>query len=333
MKQIELQEKRVADLKALADAEDIKATGENVSAIQLLMESLEEPILRVADQTTVIMKSLEKSQHSRLMQWLSSTPFMGHHLIYSRKRIPGSGKWFLNHPQYQKWKFMSSSCILVLHGIPGSGKTSPASNFVDSFMQESSGQNSSVAAPLAYFYCARSTFEPSRSKPDEFMRSIVRQLAFGRGSERKVHEIVVTDYERRKSEAELNGSDIPGLCVTEYVALILDLTHFNPATIMIDALDEIQESQQHELIQALDEIAKRSASVKVLMTCRDQFVRLTPDGPKVRIQSSECQDDMINFVRHHVSEAIQSRRLLGGDVTEALREDLIHTLVRGAKEM
>lgn len=77
MKQIELQEKRVADLKALADAEDIKATGENVSAIQLLMESLEEPILRVADQTSVIMKSLEKSQHSRLMQWLSSTPFMG----------------------------------------------------------------------------------------------------------------------------------------------------------------------------------------------------------------------------------------------------------------
>lgn len=43
MKQIEVQERRVADLRALADAENIKATGENVTAIQLLMESLEEP--------------------------------------------------------------------------------------------------------------------------------------------------------------------------------------------------------------------------------------------------------------------------------------------------
>ncbi|ODM14818.1 hypothetical protein SI65_09812 [Aspergillus cristatus] len=197
-----------------------------------------------------------------------------------------------------------------------------------------SGQHDSVAAPLAYFYCARSTFEPSRSNPDEVMRSIVRQLAFDWGSERKVHEIVVTEYERREAEAELNGSDIPRLSVTECVALILDLTNSNPATVVIDALDEVQEYQRHELVQALDEIAKKSASaVKVLMTCRDQVVRFTPDGPKMRIQSSECQDDMNNFVRHHVSEAIKSRRLLGGDVTETLREDLIRTSVHGAKEM
>lgn len=76
------------------------------------------------------------------------------------------------------------------------------------------------------------------------MRSIIRQLAFGRGSERKVHEIVVTDYERREAEAELNGSDTPRLGVTECVALIQDLTNYNPATIVVDALDEVQESQR-----------------------------------------------------------------------------------------
>ncbi|EYE91616.1 uncharacterized protein EURHEDRAFT_239391 [Aspergillus ruber CBS 135680] len=200
---------------------------------------------------------------------------MAHHMIHSRKRISGSGKWSLNHPQYQKWKHTSTSSILVLHVIFGSGKTSLASNVVGSFMQELPGQNGSVAAPLTYFSCARSTFEPSRSNPNEVMRSIVQQLAFGRNSERKVHEIVVTDYERRQAEAELNGSDIPRLSVTECVALILDLTNFNPATIVIDALDEIQESHRHKLIQALDKIIKRSASVvKVLMTCQDQVVRL-----------------------------------------------------------
>lgn len=334
MKEVEAQENRVAALTALADGEDIKATGKSVAAIQLLLASLEEHGLRVADQTAVVMRSLEKSKHSMLMQWLSPVPFVQHHRDHSRKNIPGCGQRFMNHPEYRKWKLTSSSSFLVLHGIPGSGKTSLAAYVVDSFLQDSPGQDGSTAAPLAYFYCTRNSFEPSRSDPEEVIWSVVRQLAFGRGSGREVHEIVVTDYERRQEEAELNGVDIPRLSISECMVLILDLTQLNPATIIIDAVDELQETHLYKLMQALNMIIRESASVvKILITCRDHLIGRMPDGLKVRIQSSECRGDMVRFVRHLVTEAIRQQRLLRGEVANVLRDELIQTLVLGAKEM
>ncbi len=155
-------------------------TAKGVAAMNALLTSLNEPIKRLVDHSSIPTQVLHESQHLQLLHWLSPVPFSSHHKRHSDTRIPGSGQWLLDHDRYLNWRNTSSSSIFLLHGIIGSGKTSLASAVVDSFLQESPGQAS--PAPIAYFYCTKNSAEAERGDPDEIMRSILRQLTVSHGS-------------------------------------------------------------------------------------------------------------------------------------------------------
>jgi hypothetical protein len=334
MAKITILESQVSKLAELVSAEIQCDTEKSVAAMSGLLASLDEPIKRLIDQSNISAQVLQNSKHLELLRWLSPVPFSSHHKRHSESRIPGSGEWLLNHPQYLTWRNTSSSSVLLLHGILGSGKTSLTSAVVDSFLQESSGQ--APPAPIAYFYCAKSQAEAERTDPAEIMRSILRQLTINHGSKPKVHDRILREYERREAQAKTDGFDMPKLQVHECVRLILDTTGANPATIVVDAVDEIQASCRHELLSALTQITKESASVvKVFVTSRDDsnVYALLPNALTVRIQSQNSRKDMELFVRHEVSLAIQHRRMLNGSVSDGLREDLTQRLIAGAGEM
>ena len=124
-----------------------------------------------------------------------------------------------------------------------------ASAVVDAFLEESSGQTS--PAPIAYFYCTKNSAEAERSNPDEIMRSILRQLTVSDGSSSTVHESVLREFEHRQAEAKVDGFGVRRLQTAECVRIILVTTAANPATIVIDAVDEIQASSRHVLLSAL----------------------------------------------------------------------------------
>ena len=268
MQKIVDQEAKLSALARLVDAEIQQETGKTVTALRTLLEALENPINRLVDQATISLRTLEEKKYLDLLRWLSSVEFSRHHERHSEGRIPGSGKWLLDHPQYINWRSSSSSSILLLHGIQGSGKTSLTSAVIDSFLEERSGQAS--PAPLAYFYCAKNAFELKRADPEKIMRSIVRQLTSSSAAQRKVNDTLLSEYERREAEAMIDGFDVAGLRIAECVRLVLDTTGSNPASIIVDAVDEIQETRRHELLNALIQITKESASVvKVFLTSRD----------------------------------------------------------------
>lgn len=334
MQKIVAQEAKLSNLAKLVNAEIDQDTSKSVAAVRNLLEGLRTPINRLANQATLSTQTLQENQYLKLLRWLSSVPFSRHHERHSENRIPGSGRWLLDHPQYLSWKSSSSSSTLLLHGVLGSGKTSLASTVVDSFLEESPGRP--LPAPLAYFYCAKNAFEPERADPDEVMRSLVRQLTFTSGTQRNVYDILLTEYERREAEARIDGFDVPRLRIAECIRLILDVTGSISAAIVIDAIDEIQETRRYELLDGLSRIATESASVvKVFVTSRDNsnILALLPGARTIRIHKFDNRADMELFVRHHVLLAVQSRRLLNGNVSEDLQGFLIQSLLEGAGEM
>lgn len=309
-------------------------TAKNVASMHALLTSLNEPIKRIADHTNITMQVLPGSQRLQLLQWLSPVPFPSHHKRHSESTIPGSGQWLLDHNLYLNWRNTSSSSIFLLHGILGSGKTSLASTVLDSFMRESSAHASS--APLAYFYCSRSSAEPERSNPDEIMRSILRQLTVSQGSSSTVREQVLQEFERRQAVARIDGFEIEKLQAAECARLILDTTAVNPATIVIDAVDEIESSLRHVLLSTLTQIVRDSLSViKVFVTSRDDsnIHVLLSDAVSLRITSKNTRRDMDDFVHQVISSAIQSRRLLSGAVSDHLKQELVGALKAAAGEM
>ena len=331
MQKIVAQSAKISSLAVLSDTEIQR---DNNTTVHSLLKDLEKPINRLVDQAAVYAKVLEENKYREVLCWLSPVSFIRHHERHSETRIPGSGKWLLDHPQYLSWKSSSISLILLLHGIMGSGKTSLASAVVDSFLEESSKQTS--PAPTAYFYCAKNASEVERANPEDIMRSIVRQLTLTNHTQKAVHEALLTEYERRKAEAKIDGLDLPRLRIEECVKLILNVTGSNPAAIVIDALDEVQEGRRHELVDALNRIIRESGSVvKVLITSRDDsnVLALLSNTPKIRINSHDNHADMELFVRHRVNRAIRGCNLLSGSVSGELKEDLVHALIDGAGEM
>ena len=311
-------------------------TAKEVASMHTLLTSLNEPIKRVVDHTSISAQVLNDSQRLQLLHWLSPVPFSSHHKRHSERRIPSSGRWLLNHDQYLRWRNTSSSSIFLLHGIIGSGKTSLASAVVDSFLRECSGQASS--APMAYFYCTRNSAEAERSNPDEIMRSILRQLTVRHESSFITQEGVFQEYERRQAVAKVDGFEITRLRVADCVRLILETTADNPATIVVDAVDEIDPSSRHVLLSALIQIIQDSQSVvKVFVTSRDDSNVLAilsdSDAVALRIKGEYNRKDMEDFVCQEVSFAIQNRRLLNGNISESLRQELMDVLVAGAGEM
>lgn len=325
-------EAKIAGLTTLLNAEAQRETQTDVGKGLALLESFEAPINRLNQHVDVICQTLEEEEYSSMLRWVSTIPYPRHHERISENRVPGTGGWLLAHPVYVQWKSSSSSAILLLEGIMGSGKTMLASKVIDSFLSEK--QVSST--PFAYFYCARNAFEWERSDPDHILRSLVRQMVFVGDTARSARETLTIEYRRRKAEARVDGFAVPQLRLSDCNKALLDITLVSPAVIVIDAIDEVEETKMHELVNSLNKIAAEASSVvKICITSRHttHLAARLHDPVTILVNRLDSRLDMELFVRQRVDDAIQTKRLLEGKVPEDLQDCLRDRLVNVASDM
>lgn len=167
MRKIAIQESRVLNIAKFVDTELRQDTNSNIKTVRDLLTGLEGSMERLAQQTKASFAALQQDQRLGILRWLSPIPFSRHHEAHARNRIPSTGNWLLDHPHNREWDIASSSSILLLHGVPGSGKTAVGSAVVDRFLSQSQGRPSLTG--LAYFYCSENPSEPERSNPDKIM--------------------------------------------------------------------------------------------------------------------------------------------------------------------
>ena len=134
MQKSKAQDSKVSDLAVLSRLEIQPKTSCDILAVRNLLEGLEAPINRLIDQAAVYARTLEQNRYLEILRWLSSVPYVWHHEEYSKNRLPGSGNWLLDHPEFISWKGSSHSSILHLTGTVGSGKTFLSSAVIDSFL-------------------------------------------------------------------------------------------------------------------------------------------------------------------------------------------------------
>ncbi|KAK1756491.1 ankyrin repeat-containing domain protein [Echria macrotheca] len=319
MKKIQTREAEVLKFASLVDSNTLR--------------SLESVLIRLSDQTIASAKELDEQNRHKLLTWLSTVDYSRHHELRAEARLDETGAWLLRHAEYEDWVMSSSSSILLLHGIPGSGKSTLCSAVVDTLLASSKKQP--LAAPFAYFYCADSEAEPERASPEEILRCILRQLAIDTQNG-KVRGSLLAAYECRVAEAKTGGLDVAKLRLKESVERILDLASEDPLTIVIDALDEINEESRHQLLSALDRMVEESDNVvKIFLTSRNdgQIFGLLPSARRINITSEDTESDMKTYVGQQVDDAIAHKRMLNGGVPAALRDQVAERLISGAGEM
>ena len=295
-----------------------------------LRDEISMPTVRMAQNLAEINDKLNGEQRRETLMWLSSVPCESQHREAARKLVEGTGQWLLTKPEYVHWQKSSSSSFFWLHGIPGAGKSKLASIVIESFLEQYKDQPLQ-RPPLAYFYCSKKGADSRSRDPLEIMSALLRQLT-GSDPSSPLRGSVALEFEERKAKSH----DPLRLDLEEVVDHILKIIANDPATLIIDALDEIDEETRGKLFDSLERVVREAHNVvKIFLSSRNDWDILdTYKGyPNIDIQASMNGKDIRIFTECKVQEAVQSRRLLRGRVSQSLRHDIIETLSRKAQGM
>ncbi len=103
----------------------------------------------------------------------------------------------------------------------------------------------------------------------------------------------------------------------------------NPATIVIDALDECDPVQRQDLLLGLRRLTREAASVvKIFVSSRDDtdIVTRMATSSEVYIKAEDNTKDIERFAEWQVEKAIAEFRILNGEVSAGLEKEIIDTL-------
>ncbi|KAI9693666.1 MAG: hypothetical protein M1822_002937 [Bathelium mastoideum] len=333
LEMIDEREGQVTQLSILIRRESQLQIDDTTQRMEDLLKGLQQPFLLISEQVQDLRDDLSKDRRRRLLQWLSKIPYRQHHRAVRKDVLPDSGQWLLENVNFRNWLRSSSSSLLWIHGIPGSGKTKLTSIAVQHVVDQSQGL--SYPIPIAYFYCMRNPAEPERADPGEIANALLKQLT-GASMDKPIPEFIAGEYLKRSEEADEDGLDPTRLYITDVFGLLLKLLDRNPAIIFIDALDECDSRRRHELFRFLTKLREESNSVvKICVTSRDDgdIVQEFSNLPNIRIAASDNHADIRYFVSHELQLAMQNRTLLHGQVPEDLQQRIIQKLVDGAQGM
>ena len=183
---------------------------------------------------------------------------------------------------------------------------------------------------MAYFYCNRA--EESRRDPESILRTLVQQFAQTACVD-KLLTPVLDMYKDRENVGQLSSK----LTLKECQDLLVRLMAVYPeTTICIDALDEVDHKSRFELLEALNHIVERSGTlVKIFATTRmDTDILIQFEKyPRIELEPDDNADDINRFVEEKVQETINRKRLLHGNVPNALKDEICQVLCERSKGM
>ena len=100
-----------------------KVEKDNYERLKRILNDLQKPIDRIEKRLQELQDGLSEAERIKILYWLSPLPYEQYHNQSKRDVMPGTGGWFLNDDQLLAWRRSSSSSIMWLRGIAGSGKS------------------------------------------------------------------------------------------------------------------------------------------------------------------------------------------------------------------
>ena len=196
---------------------------------------------------------------------------------------------FYGFMEYVRSPFQTYSALCVngiINRIAGAGKTKLISVVVNS-LRRNLEQNPQEEA-MAYFYSDRP--QGDHRNNGDIIRSLVRQLSIPRDG-----DSIPSCIDDCFVEKEKLGFSSSSLTFQESTGLIRKLLKgYTKVTIILDALDECEESTRHLLINELDKLVSEPSSciLKVLISSRpDKDIKYRFErGPNVSIGATDNQD-------------------------------------------
>jgi Cdc6-like AAA superfamily ATPase len=214
---------------------------------------------------------------------------------------PGTGQWFLNHPQVAKWH-SEANATLFCSGIPGAGKTMIAAIAVDHLL------DSIINSPtgVAYVYC---NYKEEQELLD-ILAAILKQLA--------LPNMEPVDRLRRRRSAR--GTS---LSLHELIGYLRDVVDcYDKVYIVIDALDECQDGSRRQLLTKLTEL-RTGRDIHLMATSRHIPEIEVEFNRALQLDVQASEEDVERFVNgqiHRLPRCVQRDPELQDKVRERIAE-------------
>ncbi|RYP39454.1 hypothetical protein DL767_002188 [Monosporascus sp. MG133] len=237
------------------------------------------------------------------------------------ERVGHTCEWILKREEFSAWGASDNSQLLRLIGSPGIGKTMMSTFLVEVLKRK---VEKSPDKAFAYFFCDDKNQE--RRTPTAMLRSLIWQLLLQRN---ELFEHMQSDFEKHKDIRLFE-------CLFENFStlwrIFQDMLRDERAGevfILIDALDECDRSTRKPLLRCIRELfqasPKSAGHFKFLVTCRPEIsdikYELDGIGVSLRMDSSEVNADLSDYINHKVKDLAQRKKYsqsLGANVKEAL---------------
>jgi Cdc6-like AAA superfamily ATPase len=223
----------------------------------------------------------DNAEHRRLLEWISPTDYPAQQSDIIKRRQEGTGQWFLAAPQVARW-LSEPQATLFCPGIPGAGKTMVAAIAIDYLLKSVQSSLHGVA----YVYCNYKAQEEQDAS--RMLAAILKQLVQARPS-------LVEPVERlHKQHADRGTRPSPD----EVFSVLRDvLAHYSTVHIVVDALDECQDSDgtRRQFLAKLRDL-QAGGDVRLMATSRyiPEIVDAFNEAPKLEVQASKA--DVKRFV-------------------------------------
>jgi len=156
------------------------------------------------------------------------------------------------------------------------------------------------AAPIGYFYCSRDQAAVDRGNPARVLSTVIKQIiGVGKPSADKA---VFNGPVFRKYLTMQNEGIERDLNFDESIDLIIELAKENPATIILDGLDECrhEEISHSRMLRELQRITKSAKNtIKIFIASRDEpeIRSELQKHPNLMIDARDNKQDIEKFCR------------------------------------
>ncbi|MBE3050216.1 NACHT domain-containing protein [Candidatus Bathyarchaeota archaeon] len=240
---------------------------------------------------------------------------LSHTLRQKGQRVPGSCEWLPKQDKFRTWADNRDGKLHVLWllGAPGIGKTMISSYLVDELRKTERG---SSPATFAFYLC--NYRNENRRTASVIVRSLLVQLL---QKQPNLFEAVESVYQNH------NGSIVNNLSALLAALGGLLCRSTQRIYILIDALDECEESSRHHFLAFIRNLGS-NLKVSIIITSRPVMgVEYAVRGiwDVIRIDSAKVNADLSNFINMRVND-LQATR----DWPPKLIDDIRKALLRQA---
>lgn len=313
--------KKIRELSAqigLSTEEASKRTAqlEHVIAVVPMLERTAANVTEIAEATRLAELREQEKRTSDILDWLAPVTALHKHRDLQFRRAQGTGRWFLEHPDFLQWtKASTTRRDLLCIGGPGAGK-SVLCSFVIDHLRATFGRQ---GVAVAYYYYDYS--EQQSQSPPHLAGSLLRQLCANASA---VPPVVAEFYQRSRNAVKDQTWFHDLLTVLHRV-----VQAFSCCFIVVDAIDEADiQSQRSGFFEVLNAIRQpASSAVKVMATLRPHALGL--EGKfydPVRIEVLADRGDLRQFLEQTIKDHPDSECTMDDE----LREKVLITLCDNA---